>query len=73
MCNRAVSARIAVTTTKRSASLPDLPTIAESGLPGYDANTWGGILAPAGTPKDIVARLNAEINKALASRTYAPS
>ena len=58
---------LAVTTEKRSAALPDLPTIAESGLAGYDANTWGGILAPAGTPKDIVAKLNAEINKALAT------
>jgi tripartite-type tricarboxylate transporter receptor subunit TctC len=58
---------LAVTTTKRSVALPDLPTIAESGLAGYDANTWGGILAPAGTPKDIVAKLNAEINKALAA------
>jgi len=58
---------LAVTTTKRSVALPDLPTIAEAGLPGYDANTWGGILAPAGTPKDVVARLNAEINKALAA------
>jgi tripartite-type tricarboxylate transporter receptor subunit TctC len=58
---------LAVTTAKRSAALPDLPTIAESGLPGYDANTWGGILAPAGTPKEIVAKLNAEINKALAT------
>jgi tripartite-type tricarboxylate transporter receptor subunit TctC len=58
---------LAVTTTTRSPSLPDLPTIAESGLPGYDANTWGGILAPAGTPKDIVAKLNAEFNKALAA------
>jgi tripartite-type tricarboxylate transporter receptor subunit TctC len=57
---------IAVTTLKRSAALPDLPTIAESGLAGYDANTWGGILAPAGTPKEIVAKLNAEINRALA-------
>ena len=38
---------IAVTTLKRSSSFPDLPTIAESGLPGYDASTWGGILAPA--------------------------
>jgi tripartite-type tricarboxylate transporter receptor subunit TctC len=57
---------LAVTTTTRSPSQPNLPTIAESGLPGYDANTWGGILAPAGTPKDVVARLNAEINKALA-------
>ena len=58
---------LAVTTTKRSAALPDLPTIAEAGLPGYDANTWGGILAPAGTPKDVVAKLNVEINKALAT------
>jgi tripartite-type tricarboxylate transporter receptor subunit TctC len=58
---------LAVTTTKRSAALPDLPTIAEAGLPGYDANTWGGILAPAGTPKEVVTKLNAEINKALAA------
>jgi tripartite-type tricarboxylate transporter receptor subunit TctC len=58
---------LAVTTTKRSVALPDLPTIAEAGLPGYDANTWGGILAPAGTAKDVVAKLNAEINQALAA------
>jgi tripartite-type tricarboxylate transporter receptor subunit TctC len=56
---------IAVTTLKRSAAEPELPTISEAALPGYDANTWGGILAPAGTPKDVVAKLNAEINKAL--------
>ena len=43
---------------------PDIPTVAES-LPGYDATTWGGILAPAGTPKEIVAKLNASINAAL--------
>jgi tripartite-type tricarboxylate transporter receptor subunit TctC len=58
---------LAVTTEKRSSSVPELPTIAEAALPGYDANTWGGILAPAGTPKEIVAKLNAEINKALAA------
>jgi len=58
---------LAVTTVKRSAALPDVPTISESGLAGYDANTWGGILAPAGTPKTVVATLNAEINKALAA------
>jgi tripartite-type tricarboxylate transporter receptor subunit TctC len=58
---------LAVTTIARSSSLPELPTIAEAGLPGYDANTWGGVLAPAGTPKDIVMKLNAEINKALAT------
>ncbi len=55
---------IAVTTTTRSSTFPDIPTIAES-LPGYDAATWGGILAPAGTPKEIVAKLNASINAAL--------
>ena len=56
---------IAVTTLKRSSTLPELPTIAESGLPGYDASTWGGILAPAGTPKDAVLKLNGAINAAL--------
>ena len=56
---------IAVTTLNRSSSFPDLPTIAESGLPGYDASTWGGILAPARTPKDTVNRLNGVINAAL--------
>jgi tripartite-type tricarboxylate transporter receptor subunit TctC len=58
---------IAVTTPQRAPSQPDLPTISEAALPGYDANTWGGILAPAGTSKDVVAKLNAEINKALAA------
>ena len=56
---------IAVTTLARSSAVPELPTIAESGLPGYDASTWGGILAPAGTPKDAVTRLNVAINAAL--------
>jgi tripartite-type tricarboxylate transporter receptor subunit TctC len=56
---------IAVTTLKRSSAFPELPTIAESGLPGYDASTWGGILAPAGTPKEVVAKLNGSINAAL--------
>jgi tripartite-type tricarboxylate transporter receptor subunit TctC len=56
---------IAVTTTARSSTLPEVPTIAESGLPGYDAATWGGILAPAGTPKEIITKLNASINAAL--------
>src|SRR5438067_8270267 len=56
---------IAVTTRKRSSSMPELPTIAESGLPGYDASTWGGILAPAGTPKAVVAKLNGAMNAAL--------
>jgi tripartite-type tricarboxylate transporter receptor subunit TctC len=57
---------LAVTTGTRSAVFPDLPTINEAGLKGYDASTWGGILAPAGTPKDVVAKLNTAINAALA-------
>jgi tripartite-type tricarboxylate transporter receptor subunit TctC len=52
---------LAVTTIKRSAALPDVPTLDESGLKGFDQGTWFGILAPAATPKDIVARLNSEI------------
>lgn len=56
---------VAVSTAKRTAALPDVPTAAEQGLKGYDANTNGGFLAPAGTPKAIVNKLNAEINAAL--------
>jgi tripartite-type tricarboxylate transporter receptor subunit TctC len=51
----------------RSTVLPNVPTIAEAGLPGYEATIWLGIMAPAGTPKPIVDTLNAEINKALAN------
>lgn len=56
---------VAVSSRKRSMSLPEVPTADEQGLKGYDASTNGGFLAPAGTPKAIVARLNAEINAAL--------
>jgi tripartite-type tricarboxylate transporter receptor subunit TctC len=56
---------IAVTTATRSSAFPELPTIAESGLAGYDASTWGGILAPARTPRDVVNKLNGAINVAL--------
>ena len=56
---------LAVTTAKRSPAVPDLPTIAESGLPGYEATAWFGVLAPTGTPRAIVDRLNALIVKAL--------
>ena len=56
---------LAVTSAKRVDDLPDVPTINESGYKGFDVVTWFGILAPAGTPKDVVARLNAEFNKAL--------
>ncbi len=56
---------IAVTTAKRFPLLPDLPTIAESGYPGFEALAWNGIMVPAGTPKAVIARLNAEINAIL--------
>ncbi len=56
---------IAVTTIKRSALMPELPTIAESGLAGYDANNWYGLLVPAKTPRAIINRLNAETVKVL--------
>jgi tripartite-type tricarboxylate transporter receptor subunit TctC len=56
---------VAVSTRKRATALPDVPTAAEQGLTDYDANTNGGFLAPAGTPKAIVDKLNAEINLAL--------
>ena len=52
---------LAVTGTKRSPLLPDLPTIADAGLPGYAASSWGGVLAPAGTPKATIDKLNAEM------------
>ncbi len=58
---------IAVTSAKRSSLFPDLPTVAEAGLPGYEATSWNGIVVPAATPAPIVARLNAEINKILAA------
>ncbi len=56
---------LAVTTRSRFPSLPDLPTIAESGFPGFEALAWNGVLMPAGTPKPIVTRLNSEINAIL--------
>jgi tripartite-type tricarboxylate transporter receptor subunit TctC len=58
---------LAVTTAKRSPLAPDLPTIAESGLPGFDINTWFGLFVPAGTPHDVVERLHDEFTRALAS------
>ena len=61
---------LAVSTAKRPASLPDLPTIAEAALPGYDSGVWYGVLAPAGTPREIVMRLNAEIARVLKQPDY---
>jgi len=57
---------IAVTTAKRSALLPELPTISESGLEGFDANNWYGLVVPAKTPRAIIDQLNAEVTKVLA-------
>jgi tripartite-type tricarboxylate transporter receptor subunit TctC len=56
---------LAVTSGKRSRALPEIPTVAEAGLPGYDSTQWYGVLAPAGTPREIVARLHGEIVRAL--------
>jgi len=56
---------IGVTTEKRLPQFPDVPTVSESGLPGFLFNSWFAMLAPAGTPKDIIARLNAEVLKAV--------
>jgi tripartite-type tricarboxylate transporter receptor subunit TctC len=64
---------LAVTGSKRSPQLPDVPTVAESGVPGYEAYVWMGLLAPRGTPPAVIDRLNAELRLALASdevRTY---
>ena len=57
---------LAVTTAQRSALLPDVPTVAESGVAGYESGNWFGIFAPAGTSKEIVERLNAAVNRAMA-------
>ena len=58
---------LAVTSEKRLASLPQVPTLAESGVTGYQASSWNGLAAPAKTPREIIARLNKEVAKALAS------
>lgn len=57
---------LAVSSAARIPTLPDVPTVAESGYPGFEADQWYGIVAPAGTPAALIARLNAEVNKALA-------
>jgi tripartite-type tricarboxylate transporter receptor subunit TctC len=58
---------LAVTTSKRSSLAPDLPTMTEAGLPGFDISTWYGLFAPAGTPPAIVAKWNADVTKILNS------
>jgi tripartite-type tricarboxylate transporter receptor subunit TctC len=58
---------LAVSTAKRSSVLPDVPTIAESGLPGFDYNLWVGVFAPAGTPVDLVEKINRDVRGLLAA------
>jgi tripartite-type tricarboxylate transporter receptor subunit TctC len=65
MINAGKLRALAVTTAKRFPLLPDLPTIAESGYPGFEALAWNGVLVPAGTPKAVIARLNTEMNAVL--------
>ncbi len=62
---------LAVTTAKRSAALPDVPTLEEAGLKGFNIGTWFGVLAPAATPKDVVARLNSEMVRIIHSPDFA--
>jgi tripartite-type tricarboxylate transporter receptor subunit TctC len=61
---------LAVSGARRSPGFPDLPTVAEAGVPGYEAPTWSGVIAPAGVPRPIIDRLNAGINKAIESQTF---
>ena len=61
---------LATTGAKRDPALPDLPTIAEAGVPGYESGVWFGVMVPAGTPKDIIARLNAETVKGAKSPEF---
>ena len=56
---------LAITSPNRAASLPDIPTVAEAGVPGYEVGVWFGMVAPAATPPDVLAKLNAELNKIL--------
>ena len=58
---------LAVTGLTRSAAMPQVPTVAESGVPGYESLSWSGIAVPAGTPRDVIARLNREVNAILAA------
>ena len=61
---------IAQTGLKRSPAMPDVPTVAESGLPGFDLSVWNGLMAPAGTPRDVIAELNAAIRKEVESPEF---
>jgi len=62
---------IAVTTAQRVTAEPNIPTVAESGLPGYEVNNWNGLIAPRGTPRPVIDRLNAEFGKILRNKEVA--
>jgi tripartite-type tricarboxylate transporter receptor subunit TctC len=59
---------LAVTTAKRSTAAPEVPTVAESGVPGFDVSSWFGVLAPAGTPREVIDRLHTEIAQILTTK-----
>jgi tripartite-type tricarboxylate transporter receptor subunit TctC len=61
---------LAIGSPKRSAGFPDIPTIAEAGVPGYEATTWSGVIAPAGLPRPIIDKLNASVNAAIRSPIF---
>jgi tripartite-type tricarboxylate transporter receptor subunit TctC len=61
---------LAVSGARRSPGFPDLPTIAEAGVPGYEAGTWSGVIGPAGIPRPVVLRLNAAVNKAILTPAF---
>ena len=61
---------LAVSGPRRSPAFPNLPTIAEAGVPGYDASTWSGVIGPAGMPRPVVDKLNGAINKAIVSPVF---
>jgi tripartite-type tricarboxylate transporter receptor subunit TctC len=61
---------IAQTGLKRSPAMPDVPTVAESGLPGFEVSVWNGLMAPAGTPADVIAKLNTEIKQVIESPDF---
>jgi tripartite-type tricarboxylate transporter receptor subunit TctC len=61
---------LAVSGARRSPAFPDLPTIAEAGVPGYEASTWSGVIGPAGLPRPVVDKLNAAVNEAIRSPLF---
>jgi tripartite-type tricarboxylate transporter receptor subunit TctC len=61
---------LAVTGARRSSGFPDLPTIAEAGVPGYEAGTWSGVIGPAGMPRPVIDKLNAAINQVVSSAAF---